>query len=160
MAVTIAIGVAKTVLAFAGDWARLVVPRAALLGSIAAVSILLIAFLPALKVLRDPLVGIPALSVLLLVLLGGVHVPFGIPGAFAAVGVGTIVAWLAAWLGASTVSVLATAPPWAIALPRPTLAWLEGLAGRGACLPLDRAALCPAHHDRRDRQHRERRGGR
>jgi AGZA family xanthine/uracil permease-like MFS transporter len=40
MAVTIAIGVAKTALAFMGDWARRVVPRAALLGSIAAVSIL------------------------------------------------------------------------------------------------------------------------
>jgi AGZA family xanthine/uracil permease-like MFS transporter len=37
MAVTIAIGVVKCALAFAGDWVRGVVPRAALLGSIAGV---------------------------------------------------------------------------------------------------------------------------
>lgn len=126
MAVTIAIGVAKTALAFAGDWARRVVPRAALLGSIAAVSILLIAFLPALKVLRDPLVGLVALSVLLLVLLGGVRMPFAIPGACVAVAAGTIVAWLATWLGGASVSVLPTAPSWTVALPRPTLGWIEG----------------------------------
>jgi len=46
MATTIAIGLIKTVLAFAGDWTRRTVPRAALLGSIAGVAILLIAFLP------------------------------------------------------------------------------------------------------------------
>jgi len=126
MAVTIAIGVAKTALAFAGDWTRRVVPRAALLGSIAAVSILLIAFLPALKVLRDPLVGIVALSVLLLSLLGGARLPFAMPGAFAAVVAGTAVAWGAAWLGATSVSVLPAVPLWTLALPRPTLAWFEG----------------------------------
>ena len=81
MAVTIAIGLTKVVLSFAGDWVRRVVPRAALLGSIAGVAILLIAFLPMLKVLRDPLVGLVALVVLLLALLGGVRMPLGVPGA-------------------------------------------------------------------------------
>jgi AGZA family xanthine/uracil permease-like MFS transporter len=126
MAVTVAIGAVKTALSFAGDWTRRMVPRAALLGSIGAVSILLVAFLPALKIVRDPLVGIVALSVLLLALLGGVRMPFGIPGAFAAVGAGTAAAWLLAWLGTSSVSVLASAPVCAISLPRPTLAWLDG----------------------------------
>ena len=36
MVATLAIGLVKTALAFAGDWTRRVVPRAALLGSIAA----------------------------------------------------------------------------------------------------------------------------
>ena len=63
MATTLAIGVLKALLAFAGDWTRRAVPRAALLGSIAGVAILLIAFLPALKLLRDPLVGLVALGV-------------------------------------------------------------------------------------------------
>ena len=45
MAATVAIGLAKLGLAFGGDWARRIVPRAALLGSIAGISILLIAFL-------------------------------------------------------------------------------------------------------------------
>src|SRR3989454_5454261 len=46
MVATLAIGLAKVGLAFVGDWARRVVPRAALLGSIAGVAVLLIAFLP------------------------------------------------------------------------------------------------------------------
>ena len=52
MAATVAIGLAKLGLAFGGDWARRVVPRAALLGSIAGISILLIAFLATLKLMR------------------------------------------------------------------------------------------------------------
>ncbi|MCL6641554.1 MAG: MFS transporter, partial [Candidatus Rokubacteria bacterium] len=79
MAVTIAIGLMKVGLAFAGDLARRVVPRAALLGSIAGVAVLLIAFLPALKIVRDPLVGVPALVLLVLALLGGVRMPLGLP---------------------------------------------------------------------------------
>jgi AGZA family xanthine/uracil permease-like MFS transporter len=127
MAVTVAIGAAKTLLAFAGDWARRAVPRAALLGSIAGVSILMIAFLPALKVFRDPLVGMVALTVLLLTLLGGVRMPLGLPGAFVAVLAGTAVFWVSAWLGASEPPALPMAPQWRVALPWPTLGWAEAL---------------------------------
>ena len=45
MGVTVAMGALKLLLAFAGDHVRQLVPRAALLGSIAGVAILLIAFL-------------------------------------------------------------------------------------------------------------------
>jgi adenine/guanine/hypoxanthine permease len=133
MAVTLAIGVAKMLLAFAGDWARRVVPRAALLGSIAGVAILLIAFLPALKLLRDPLVGLIALGVLLLALLGGVRMPLGAPGALAAVAAGTLVYWLQG----------GGAHPWAsgtlaFAVPWPTLAWLDAV---DAALPYLSIAL-------------------
>src|SRR5206468_8899266 len=71
MVATLGIGLVKTALAFAGDWTRRVVPRAALLGSIAGVAIVLIAFLPTLKLLRDPLVGLVSLGLLLGALLGG-----------------------------------------------------------------------------------------
>src|SRR4029077_2344444 len=96
---TVAIGVIKTVLAFAGDWVRRVVPRAALLGSIAGVAILLIAFLPFLKVLADPLVGLVALVVLLLALMGQVRMPLGMPAALAAVLAGAAIFWGRAWAG-------------------------------------------------------------
>jgi len=85
MATTVAIGVAKTLLAFAGDWTRRVVPRAALLGSIAGVAILLIAYLPMLKIFHEPLAGLVALLVLFLGLFAGVRMPLGMPSAFAAV---------------------------------------------------------------------------
>jgi AGZA family xanthine/uracil permease-like MFS transporter len=127
MGLTIAIGVAKTALAFAGDWTRRAVPRAALLGSIAGVAMLLIAFLPALKVFRDPLVGVVALVVLLLALLGGVRMPFGLPGALAAVLAGTLVFWGRAWLGGPGPEPALAAARLGLAVPWPTLAWLEAL---------------------------------
>jgi AGZA family xanthine/uracil permease-like MFS transporter len=126
MGATIAIGVAKTVLAFAGDWTRRVVPRAALLGSIAGVAILLIAFLPALKMLRDPAVGIVALVILLLTLLGGVRVPMGLPGALVAVLAGTAIFWLREW-GTGGAGHVVTGAALSVAVPRPTLAWVDAL---------------------------------
>jgi AGZA family xanthine/uracil permease-like MFS transporter len=127
MAVTIAIGLIKCLLSFAGDWVRRVVPRAALLGSIAGVAILLIAFLPMLKILRDPLVGLVALVVLLLALVGGVRMPFGVPGAFAAVLAGAAVFWGRAALGGSGHPPPATGAGLALAVPWPTLAWLGAI---------------------------------
>jgi AGZA family xanthine/uracil permease-like MFS transporter len=126
MAATIAIGLAKLALAFAGDWARRVVPRAALLGSIAGVSILLIAFLPMLKILRDPLIGLVALVLLLLALVGRVRMPLGLPGAFVAVLVGGALFWGRAWLGLGPSGAIGLAPL-SLSLPWPTLVWLDAL---------------------------------
>jgi AGZA family xanthine/uracil permease-like MFS transporter len=126
MGVTIAIGLAKTALAFAGDWTRRVVPRAALLGSIAGVAVLLIAFLPALKVFRDPPVGLVALMVLFLALFGGVRMPLGMPGALAAILAGAGLFWLRAALGGpgpEPVPRMALA----LAIPWPTLVWIEAI---------------------------------
>jgi len=126
MAATIAIGLAKLGLAFAGDWARRVVPRAALLGSIGGISILLIAFLPTLKILRDPLIGLVSLVVLLLALFGRVRMPFGLPGAFIAVLAGTAIFWGRASLGLGPSGAIAVGPL-RLSLPWPTLGWLEAL---------------------------------
>jgi adenine/guanine/hypoxanthine permease len=127
MAVTIAIGAVKCALSFAGDWVRRVVPRAALLGSIAGVAILLIAFLPMLKILRDPLVGLVSLVILLLALIGGVRMPLGVPGAVAAVGAGAAIFWLRAGLGGAGHSPVAVGAGLGLAIPWPTLAWLSAL---------------------------------
>jgi adenine/guanine/hypoxanthine permease len=137
MAATIAIGGVKLGLAFAGDWARRVVPRAALLGSIAGVSILLIAFLPMLKILRDPPVGLVALLVLLLALVGRVRMPLGLPGAFVSVLAGALIFWGRAWLDLGPGAAIAGAPL-ALSPPWPTLAWLDALA---ATLPYLSVAL-------------------
>jgi AGZA family xanthine/uracil permease-like MFS transporter len=121
MVTTLAIGVLKALLALGGDWTRRAVPRAALLGSIAGVAILLIAFLPALKLLRDPLVGLVALGVLLLAQLGRVRMPFGVPGALAAVAAGTAVYWLRGGTAQAWASAAGFAVPW------PTFAWTDAL---------------------------------
>lgn len=140
MGVTVAMGVIKLGCAFAGDWARRVVPRAALLGSIAGVAILLIAFLPSLRIFGDPLVGVVSLIVLLTALMGGVRMPWGLPGALAAVLAGTVIFW-ARWALDGAVGTPGPHPAIALgalglALPLPTLAWLDALEATLPYLPL------------------------
>jgi len=139
MGVTVGMGVVKVALAFVGDWARRLVPRAALLGSIAGVAILLIAFLPALKVWGDPLVGIASLTIVLVALVGGVRMPRGVPGVLAAVLVGSAIFW-GRWLLAGPGTEAAPVSPWlaapGLAVPRPTLAWVEAFEATLAYLPV------------------------
>ena len=137
MAATVAIGLAKLGLAFGGDWARRVVPRAALLGSIAGISILLIAFFATLKIMRDPSVGLVALLVLLLALFGRVRMPFGLPGALTSALAGTLIFWGRAWLDIGPGAAIA-AGPLRMALPWPTLGWIDALS---ATLPYLSIAL-------------------
>jgi adenine/guanine/hypoxanthine permease len=140
MGVTVAMGVIKLACAFAGDWARRVVPRAALLGSIAGVAMLLIAFLPSLRIFGDPLVGVVSLIVLLAALMGGVRMPWGLPGALAAVLAGTVIFWgrwaLDSAAGAPGPHPAITLGTLALALPLPTLAWLDALDATLPYLPL------------------------
>ncbi len=135
MAVTVAIGVIKTALAFVGDWVRTIIPRAALLGSIGGIAILLIAFLPALRIFADPLIGVTALTVLFLALYGRVRMPFGVPGALAAVAAGGVVFWARAWIQGTS-----ALPPvqLQLAIPWPTLGWVDAIP---AALPYLSIAL-------------------
>ena len=125
MGVTVAMGGIKAALAFAGDRARRVVPRAALLGSIAGVAILLIAFLPALKVFRDPLVGVVSLVIVLATMVGRVRLPGGLPGALGALSAGTVLFWGRHWLEPGSDALAGPAlATLRLAVPWPTLAWL------------------------------------
>jgi AGZA family xanthine/uracil permease-like MFS transporter len=136
MGVTVAMGGLKLVLAFAGDWVRRLIPRAALLGSIAGVATLLIAFLPSLKVLADPLVGLTSLVIVLVALTGRVRLPWGLPGAFAAVLAGASIFWIRAAGGGGPASTLALPASLAPAIPWPTLAWLPVFGETLRYLPL------------------------
>jgi len=128
MGVTVLMGVAKLGLAFVGDWARRVVPRAGLLGSIAGVAVLLIAFLPTLKVFADPLVGFISLGLILVALVGRIALPGRVPGALAAVVAGTAVSLVERWAGIVPAGhVVAMPGAWRLAVPWPTLAWMEAL---------------------------------
>ena len=140
MGVTVAMGVLKLALAFVGDGVRRLVPRAALLGSIAGVGILLIAFLPALKVFGDPLVGIVSLTVILVTLLGGVRMPRGVPGVLAAVLVGSAIFWgrrlIGGVWGAQAPGPDVAMSPLGLALAWPTLGWVDALGPMLSYLPL------------------------
>ncbi len=77
-------GVVKLALAPTGEWVRRVVPRAGLLGSLAAIALVLISFLPLLEILGHPLPGILALVIVLTALIGRVQLPGRTPGTLGA----------------------------------------------------------------------------
>jgi AGZA family xanthine/uracil permease-like MFS transporter len=83
-------GVFKIALAPFGNWVRSAMPRAGLLGSLAAIALALIAFLPLLLdgIAGVPVVGMPALLIILIALVAHRQLPGKFPGALAAVLVG------------------------------------------------------------------------
>ena len=91
--VLLMIGVVKLVLAPLGNQVRRLVPRAGLLGSLAAIALALIAFLPLVNdgIASVPLIGMLVLSIVLFSLVAHQRLPFGIPGALAAFTVGLII---------------------------------------------------------------------
>ncbi len=142
MAVLVLMGVFKVFGAWFGPVLRRVVPRAGLLGSIAGVALVLIAFLPSTKVFAHPLVGICSLGIIILTLIGKHRLPFNFPGAFAAVIAGSILFYFLVLLGYID-------PPWKgsfeefvlsgemrFSLPVPTLGFLEGLPYAWKYLPV------------------------
>ncbi len=77
-------GLFKFVCAIGSGWIRKVVPRAGLLGSLAAIALILISFLPLLEALHNPVVGFVALAIILTTLVAKVELPFKVPGALGA----------------------------------------------------------------------------
>jgi len=77
-------GLFKAACALGSNWVRRVVPRAGLLGSLTAVALVLISFLPLLEIMHYPVVGFLALAIVLTTLVARIRVPGKIPGALAA----------------------------------------------------------------------------
>ena len=87
-------GIFKIICAFGSGWIRRVVPRAGLLGSLAAIALVLIAFLPLTELAGNPIVGFASLAVVFVTLIARHHLPFKIPGALGAVVIGTLIWYL------------------------------------------------------------------
>jgi AGZA family xanthine/uracil permease-like MFS transporter len=83
---------------FVGPWIRKITPRAALLGTLAGVSITFISMRPALEAFLTPVIGITCFAIILLSWFGGVRYR-GIPAGLVAIGVGTAIAWGSSALG-------------------------------------------------------------
>ncbi|WP_146428859.1 SulP family inorganic anion transporter [Blastopirellula retiformator] len=77
-------GIFKVLCAFGSGWIRKFLPRAGLLGSLAAVALVLISFLPFVESLHYPVVGMTALAIILTTLVARIGLPKQIPGALAA----------------------------------------------------------------------------
>lgn len=80
---------------------RRITPRAALLGTLAGVSIAFISMRPAQEMFLTPIIGIVCFAIILASWLGGVRYFRGIPAGLVAIGVGTLIAWAANAAGLS-----------------------------------------------------------
>jgi adenine/guanine/hypoxanthine permease len=78
---------------FIAPFIRKVTPRAALLGTLAGVSIAFISMRPALEMFLTPVVAIPCFAIILASWFGGVRYFRGTPAGLVAIVVGTLIAW-------------------------------------------------------------------
>jgi AGZA family xanthine/uracil permease-like MFS transporter len=78
---------------FIGPYIRKITPRAALLGSLAGISITFISMSPAAQVFSTPVIGVVCFAVILANWFGGVKYFGGVPGGLVAIAVGTVIAW-------------------------------------------------------------------
>ena len=72
---------------------RKITPRAALLGTLAGVSVAFISLRPALEMFMTPVVGVVCFAIILASWFGGVRYFKGIPAGLVAIAVGTLIAW-------------------------------------------------------------------
>jgi adenine/guanine/hypoxanthine permease len=84
---------------FIAPYIRKVTPRAALLGTLAGVSIAFISLRPALEMFMTPVVGVVCFSIILASWFGGVRYFKGVPAGLVAIAAGTLIAWGSAAMG-------------------------------------------------------------
>ena len=94
-------GVVKGVLAFFSNWIHRVLPRAGLLGSLAAIALVLILFFAIPEMAAHPIVGFLSLTMVIVTLVARQSLPFKIPGALAAVLIGTVLFYICMGIEAS-----------------------------------------------------------
>src|SRR6202522_203521 len=78
---------------FIAPYIRKITPRAALLGTLAGVSVTFIAMRPALEMYMTPQIGVVCFAIILVSWFGGVKYFKGIPAGLVAIAVGMIIAW-------------------------------------------------------------------
>src|SRR6187549_213846 len=78
---------------------RKITPRAALLGTLAGVSVSFISMRPALEMFMTPLIGVVCFAIILVSWFGGVRYYKGIPAGLVAIAAGSLIAWGSTALG-------------------------------------------------------------
>jgi AGZA family xanthine/uracil permease-like MFS transporter len=142
MCAIVASGVFKLLCSLVAGPIRRLVPRAGLLGSLAAIALVLITFLPLLEIFGSPLVGLASLGIVLASLTARIPFPARIPGALAALVVGGLIhaigtgtGWIPA--GESHALIDARAALWPTAwLAAARCEWLEAWTDTVKYLPI------------------------
>ncbi len=126
------IGVIVLIGAFVGPTVRKYTPRAAMLGTLAGISITFISMRPAFQMWELPWIAFISLGIVLIAWTANVRLPGGLPGGLMAVIVGAVVAWIATALGFTDYmkagAVSASFSQFGIHLPTPSGDVLTGLA--------------------------------
>jgi AGZA family xanthine/uracil permease-like MFS transporter len=84
---------------FIAPYIRKITPRAALLGTLAGVSVAFISMRPAMEIYMTPAIGLTCFAIILVSWFGGVRYPRGVPAGLVAIAAGMIIAWGSALLG-------------------------------------------------------------
>jgi adenine/guanine/hypoxanthine permease len=120
------IGVIVLIGAFIGPMIRRFTPRAALLGTLAGVSIAFISMRPAAQMWEAAWIALPAFTIILVGFVGNVRLPGNFPVGLAAVLLGTAIAWIGGYMSVPDVG--AAAKDIALSLPTQRVSLLiEGL---------------------------------
>jgi AGZA family xanthine/uracil permease-like MFS transporter len=127
MATMVLVGVFKLVMTFFGDRIRRLVPQAGLLGSIGGVGIALLGTLQLGEVFSEPIAGMVAFGIILYALVARIRLPFRAPEVLASVLVGAIIYYALGAAGLSVHPITFPTPNFPIALPAPTLGFIQGL---------------------------------
>lgn len=132
------IGVIVLLGAFVGPSVRKYTPRAAMLGTLAGISIAFISMRPAFQGWEEPWLFLLPLAIVLVSWTAGVRLPFGLPGGLAAVIVGTVLAWLARLTHLDDLmqpsSVVAAVDQFGLHLPYPSTDFMKAVGGIGPLL--------------------------
>jgi AGZA family xanthine/uracil permease-like MFS transporter len=78
---------------FVAPYIRRITPRAALLGTLAGVSVTFISMRPALEMYMTPVIGLTCFAIIMVSWFGGYKYPKGIPAGLVAIAAGMVIAW-------------------------------------------------------------------
>ena len=97
-------GLIEVVGAFVGKWVRKYIPRAALLGSLAGVSITAIMANSAIHAMEITYIAIACLGVIMLGFLGKKKMPFNIPASVVVILLGTLLGWISGFMSSEVLA--------------------------------------------------------
>ncbi len=118
--------------AFVAPYIKKVTPRAALLGTLAGISIAFISMRPAMQIWTVPWIGFVSLAIVIGGWIADVRFPFHIPAGLLAIGIGTILGWATGLM--QPAALVDTIRQFSIGVPRPAIVPL--LAGFKDIAPL------------------------
>src|SRR6478735_2846361 len=98
------IGIIVMIGAFVGPYIRKLTPRAAMLGTLAGISITFISMRPAAQMWEAAWIGLPVMAIILIGFFTNVKLPLGIPVGLVALLVGTAIGWIGGYMSAPDVS--------------------------------------------------------